>query len=256
MSVGDGRGPGIRTRRVGDAGFTIVEVMVAAMIAVIVIGASAMLFSKGSASSVASQRQSELIAVADQQIEQIRQQLKTNPNGFSALAMSTAPAAGTNSTEAGNSGTHTDPNDFVVSSSGCGSSNAGYLIESNYDNTSEGVDASVPSWTGCPAGAEPLAVQTGGIVTPKQTGVTVGSDTATVYRYVSDTYVGCSSSLGSCTSAAGDVRRVTVAVLLDNHGRSDIGPNSPVYLTTMFANPVPTNQVNSSIGLTLGASIG
>jgi Tfp pilus assembly protein PilV len=239
-----------------EAGFTIIEVMVAAMIAVLVIGASALLFSKGSASSLASQRQSEVVAVADQQIEQIRQQLKTNPNGFSALALSGAPAAGTNSIEAGNSATHTDPNDFVVSAAGCGSSNAGYMIQANYDNTTEGVDASVPVWAGCPTGAEPLVVRSGGIVSPQTAGVTVGSDTATVYRYVTDTYVGCSSWLGSCTSAAGDVRRVTVAVIPDNHGRSDIGPNSPLYLTTTFANPVPTNQVNSSIGLTIGASIG
>jgi hypothetical protein len=29
-----------------------------------------------------------------------------------------------------------------------------------------------------------------------------------------------------------------------------------VYLSTIFTNPVPSNQVNSSIGLTLGSTIG
>ncbi len=73
------------------------------------------------------------------------------------------------------------------------------------------------SWTGCATGAEPLVVQAGGIVTQKQT-VTVGSDTATVYTYVTDTYIGCSTALGNCSAAAGDARRVVVAVLLGNGG--------------------------------------
>ncbi|MGI8412055.1 MAG: hypothetical protein ACR2QA_06090 [Solirubrobacteraceae bacterium] len=79
---------------------------------------------------------------ADQQIEQIRQAVKTNPNGFAALAMNAAPTAGTNSTLPYSATTHTDPNDFVVS---CGTG-AGYTIYDNYDNTSDagGTVASPP----------------------------------------------------------------------------------------------------------------
>lgn len=251
---------GARPPARGEAGVSLIEVMIGAMIAIIVIGASASLFAKANDSSLASQRQSELLAVADQQIENIREAVKTNGRGFSALAMNAAPAAGTNSTLSYSSTTHTDPNDFVSSSTGCGSNNAGYLIEANYDTTSEGIAPGVASWTGCATGAEPIVVQAGGIVTPKQANITVGSDIATVYSYVTDTYIGCSSSvnssLGPCSSATGDARRVVVAVLLNNHGRKDIGQNSPVYVSTVFTNPVPTNQVNSSIGLTLGLSIG
>jgi hypothetical protein len=170
--------------------------------------------------------------------------------------MSSAPAPPSNSTLSDGSTAHTDHNDFVSSSSGCGSTNAGYLIEANYDSTSEGIAPGFTPWSGCTTGAEPLVVQSGGIVTPKQTNVPVGSDTATVYTYVTETYVGCSSSLGSCTAAAGDARRVIVAVLPNNGGRYDIGQNSPVYLSTIFTNPVPTNQVNNSIGLTLGVNLG
>ncbi len=245
-----------RLHPAAEHGATLVEVLVAAMIAVIIIGASAVLFSRSSDSSLAAQRQSELVAVADQQIENIRQEVKTNANGFSALAMSSAPAAGTNSKLSFSTATHTDPNDFVASGSGCGSSNAGYLIENNYDNTSEGVASSVAPWSGCATGAEPLLVQSGGLVTPEQTDVTVGSDTATVYTYVTDTYVGCSSSLGSCSSTIDDARRVVVAVVPNNGGRNDIGQSSPVYMSTVFANSVPSNQVNNSVGLTLGVNIG
>lgn len=230
-----------------------IEVLIAAVMSVTVIAAGAALFTTGSDSSLASQRQGELIAVADQQIETIRQAVKTS--GFAALAMKTVPAAATNSTLSYSSTTHTDPNDFVSNSTGCGTSNAGYLIEANYDSSSEGIAPGVASWTGCATGAEPLVVQSGGIVTPKQT-VTVGSDTATVYTYVTDTYIGCSSALGNCSAATGDARRVVVAVLLGNRGRHDIGQSSPVYVSSIFTNPVPTNQVNSSIGLTLGVNLG
>jgi hypothetical protein len=71
--------------------------------------------------------------------------------------------------------------------------------------------------------------------------------------YVTDTYVGCTSAASTC---AGDARRLIVAVVPDNHGRLDIGQNSPAYVSTIFTNPVPSNQSNSSIGLTLGLNIG
>ena len=243
----------------GESGFTIIEVMVAAALGALVIGAGAALFAQSNDSALGSQRQSQLLAVADQQIEQIREQVKTNPAGFSALAMSAAPSAGTNSTLSYSNTAHVDPNDFVSSSTGCGPNNAGYLIEANYNSTTEGLAPTVSPWTGCATGAEPLVIAAGGIVTPKQT-VTLGSGTATVYSYVTDTYVGCTTAggLGNCSSATGDVRRLVVAVVPGNGGRTtnNIGPNAPAFVSTIFANPVPTNQVNSSIGLTLGLSLG
>ncbi len=96
-------------RRHADAGFTIIEVLVAAWLAIMVIGATAVVFAQGNASSLAVQRQSEMIAVADQQIENIRQQVKTGAGGFSALAMSAAPAAGSDTTLGASSSTYLDP---------------------------------------------------------------------------------------------------------------------------------------------------
>jgi hypothetical protein len=50
---------------------------------------------------------------------------------------------------------------------------------------------------------------------------------------------------------------VIVAVLLDNTtGSQSIGPNTPVYMSTIFSNPIPSNQPSSAIGLRLGLNIG
>ena len=47
-----------------------------------------------------------------------------------------------------------------------------------------------------------------------------------------------------------------VAVVLDDHGRNDIGPSGPVYVSSVFTNPTPSNEPTSSIGFTVGGRIG
>jgi type II secretory pathway pseudopilin PulG len=282
----------VLARRGSDQdGFTIIEVVVAAVIGLLVIGASAALFITGNNNSVAAQRQAELISVADQQIENVRQEVKTK--GFAALAMSGLPQAlpSSISNTAYSSSTPVDPNSFVATATGCGGSGGKeFLIEANYDNTSEGVPANAQNsstpgvlpWSSCTDTStqigEPLQILTGGFVTPQQNGVTVGSDTATVDTYVTDTYVGCNSSFSGCPTVSNgvvgcnsasswptsttastpcaDARRVIVAVILNNHGRNNIGQNSPVYVSTIFANPTPSNEPTGTLGLTLGANIG
>jgi len=254
---------GSRVRhRPGEAGFTVIEALVAMVLAILSIGAVAELFVTGNDSSLSAQRQTQLLAVADRQIEQIRQLVKTNPIGFAALAMSAAPAAGTSATLTGMPNVHTDPNYFVTAAAGCGPNAGGYQIEANFDNTSEGTSTTVPAFSSCPAAVEPLVVRAGGIVLPKQTGVVVGSGTATVYGYVTATNIGCAGGsadyvAGVAGSCYADARRVVVAVLLDTPGgRTNVGQASPAYVSTIFTNPVPSNQPNSSIGLTLGLNIG
>jgi type II secretory pathway pseudopilin PulG len=272
-----------RTR--SEHGFTIIEVLVAALILVLVIGASSTLFVRGSDASLSAQRESQAISVADQAIETIRQKVKTQ--GFDALAMSSLPAAGsgTSLSAIGLSTTYTDPNQFVSTGlSGCGSSNEGFAIETNWDDTSEGPASAVTPWGSCTDTAsvvdEPIEVLSSGFVTPQQTNVAVGSDTATVDTYVTDTYVGCNPSLGSCpatssgsisgcswpsgasaSTTCADARRVIVAVVMNNHGyssngRAEVGPNAPVYVSTVFTNPDPSNAPDNPAGVTLGANIG
>jgi prepilin-type N-terminal cleavage/methylation domain-containing protein len=204
-----------------EQGFTLIEVMMAAVMLALVVSAAAALFVTGSDNSVAAERQSQLISVADQQIETIRQEVKTK--GFAQLAMQTTPSA-LPSTIPNTSAFATlkaDPNAFAVAKSGCGgaSSNEEYNIEANYDNTADANGVSgqpenpsntsisgVTSWSGCDAGSEPLEIIPStslAFVVPQQT-VTVGTDTAIVDTYVTDTYVGC-STVGStaCPSVNG-----------------------------------------------------
>lgn len=241
---------------------TLIEVVVAAFCLALIAGASASIFVTGNKSSLALQRNTQLLALADRQIETVRQQVKVY--GFSALAMNAAPSSATHSTVGYSSTTHTDPDDFVTSATGCGSSNLAFTIEANWDNTAEGTAPGLASWSSCPSGSEPLVIDTTHGVVQSSQPVTLGSATGTIRTFVTDTYIGCSSSLGSCTSATGDARRVIVAASLSNGGTNNTGAgasytngqNSPVYISTIFTNPVPSNQVNNSIGLTLGASVG
>lgn len=242
----------------GEHGFTLIEVLVGVILLALVVAAAGALFISGSDSSLGAQRESQLLSVADQQMENVRQTVKKN--GFAALGLSSLPAAASSATVKFSSATPLDPNSFVIS---CGSTSA-YKIEANYDNSGEGLVSTLPVESPCTtAGVEPLV--TGGTLSPTPPSVTVGSMTVTVYEYVTQTSVGCNSSLGSggCTN---DARRVVV-VAVDSQAqarcssaatlnRCSLGATAPVYLSTIFTNPTPSNAPNSSIGLTLGVQLG
>jgi type II secretory pathway pseudopilin PulG len=279
-----------------EGGFTIIEILVAVLILAFVIAAGASLFAHGEDSSAAVERESQLISVADQQIETIRAEVKAE--GFAELAMQGNPAAlpSTIPNTSPFSSLKADPTAFATRKSTCGGSGYEYAIEANYDNTAEGAaenpdktaDDGFDWWNGCDAGTEPLVIlDSVDAFVPAQQTVAVGSDTAIVDTYVTDTYVGCAntSSTYPCPSLADttsggvtdeqvqsgcnfptitapsstvctDARRVTVAVVLDDHGRLNFGPSGPVYVSATFTNPVPTNSSTSSLGLTLGVHIG
>lgn len=226
-----------------ERGFTLIEVCVAMLVMLLVIGGMATSFVQNSDSALAGQRQAQLLGVAQQQIEKIRNTVSRY--GFSALALTAKPAAPSDATLPTSP---TDPNDFIQNWS---SASPSYLIETNYNQTTSGQISNAPS-TG-----EPLAIDTtNGQVAPKVTGVAAGSGTATVYSYVTQASIPCNTTvLGGC--AAADARRVIVAVLLDNPTSSkSIGPNTPVYVSTLFSNPIPSNQPSSATGLRLGLNIG
>lgn len=262
-----------------EAGFTLVEVIVAALILVLVVAAAASLFASGSKSSLAAQRHAEEIEVADQQIEQIREEVKT-AGSFSNLRMQQSPVADT-SPPTVDGRISTDPNAFVSGS--C------FYIETNWDAplSSGNALSSVSTWPGCPTGAEPLAVSqptsaATAVATPPRP-VAIGSATGTAYTYVTYTNLGCNPGLvgasscynpsspatacmssTGCFTPLGDAMRVTVAIVLNNGGTNntgsaaedDIGQNSPVYVSTILTNPVPSNQPNTSVGLSLGVGLG
>ena len=249
----NGRGS---SRLAAENGFTMIELILAIFISLIVIGALSALFITSNDSSFSNQRELDEVAVLQQQIEQIHH--KVAQYGFSALALTSAPAGPTDSPLPPDP---TDPNDFV-NGSACGKT---FTVQSNYNRTTE----SYPTSTVIGDNPEPVLVNgctvsgnsiSGGQLTPVQykdlstgaisTSAPSGDPYATIYTFVTQTTaVGCNTSLtsgsGNCT---GDARRVIAAVVF-NAAPSDVGPNYPTYATTVFANPVPSNQPTSASGL-------
>lgn len=281
-----------------EHGFTIVEVLVAAVILILVAAAGTTLFVGGADSSVAAQRRSQMISIADAQIETIREEVKVK--GFASLAMTGAPSALSTSTIPNTvpTGDEVDPYFFAKNlgtSAGCGTDGWEYQISANYDLASGGTPtvpstgaSGVTSWQSCTSGYEPMEILSGGFVTPQQT-LTPANDSAVTDNYVvdtfvTDTYLPCNTSTCPAVTSSGsgsstvetvacpgsssfptttssstvcaDARRVTVAVALDDHGKAAIGQATPVYLSTVFTNPTPSNEPTTSIGLTLGLQLG
>jgi prepilin-type N-terminal cleavage/methylation domain-containing protein len=153
----------IRRHLTSERGFTLIEVMVAALVLVIGMTALAGVLIGASNQATADVRQSQLINVADQQIELVRSDVQTN--GFSALAMNAVPGVTTLPSGVGSTRltTFTDPGRWVTQGvAGATSSAACFQIQGNYDSGT----ASLPPvgfnpWSNCQStGAEPLAIPT------------------------------------------------------------------------------------------------
>lgn len=237
-------------------GFTMIEVLAALFVVLVVIGSLALVLATNDSSSLASQLQISRLSVLQQQIEKVRNVV--SQYGFSALALNANPSA---PTDASLPRDPADPDDFVT---GHGTSGEAFLVESNYNNTSEGL-ISEPG-TGEPSNGEPLldpnTGSSGGQVSPVQcvdlrsptsssscSALAGGTDPyATVYTYITQTTaVGCKTTTG-CT---GDARRVIVAALLHHPGSpsKDLGPNTPTYSTVVITNPLASDYPSSASGL-------
>jgi prepilin-type N-terminal cleavage/methylation domain-containing protein len=282
-------------------GFTLVEVLVAAIVLVLALTAVVTVVVGGQSQSSATVQEAELINIADQQIEQVRAEVAAS--GFSELAMSSTPTAPASPEAASNivRNTFKNPNTFVESS--C------YEIASNYDNVNTSASAqpygTAPTgfmqWSYCGSDdGEPMAVL--GSPATALINVTTGTPSAcstassatitvpctislyngysaTVYEYVTDTFVGCGASTyattgstcslpstsGVCASSSyptstspastlcSDARRVTVAVYPGGAGR--LALPTPVFLSTVIADPTPVTSQSGALGLTLGVGL-
>jgi prepilin-type N-terminal cleavage/methylation domain-containing protein len=210
--------------RTDQRGFTLVEVMVAALVLVIAFTALAAVFIGGQNESSSTVEEAQLINVADQQIEQVR--AATANAGFGNLALTATPTAPSAPTSVGQ--TWSTPNSFVEgsSASGCGTTGFDFEIANNYDSVTtsgSGPYGATPTnfvpWASCSQG-EPLEVVSSGLInvqnnntpptgTPTSCSsatiyspcqVLVGNTTLDVYTYVTDSYVGCAT--GTSSSAA------------------------------------------------------
>ena len=232
-------------------GFTLIEVMAALFVVLTVIAALAVVLASNDSSSLASQLQISRLSVLQQQIEKVRNVV--SKYGFGALALNAEPSAPTGSPLPNDP---TDPNDFIT---GYGTSNEAFLVENNYNHTSEGPISDAPN--GEPL-LDPNTGVSGGQVTPVQcvdlatggvascSGLAGGTDPyATVYTYVTQTSTVSCAPNATCT---GDARRVVVAALLHHPGspgRQNIGPNTPTYSTVVLTNPLASDYPSQASGL-------
>jgi prepilin-type N-terminal cleavage/methylation domain-containing protein len=216
-------------RAARDAGLTMIEVIVALFILALLMAAAVAVFTRSELSAAATLTEAQLAGVADRQLESVRDAVKTQ--GFDALALSAAP--GHSSAPPLLSGAsaqiQSDPDYFVSAGSGCGSANAGFDIEENWDNSVAGPPTGQLAWSGCTDGgnlvAEPLEVLSGGFLAAGSRSTPCPSSSATldavcyvpvgadgpqviVHTYVTDTYVGClrnGSSQGACPTVTNGV---------------------------------------------------
>lgn len=216
---------------------SMIEVMVTLMITLSIVGTLTAFFVHASDSSLANTRQVNVLSLAQQQIENIRQKVKRF--GFGTLGLTGSVTKAGPDTDASN------PTDFVTSSL------ASFEVQDNYN---------VP---GTILATEPLV--TGGTIAEITPNVSFGNATATVYTFITQVTDVCNSALatagslcsGTVTAASNsDSRRVVVAVQLDATNQLNSNhQQAPQYLTTILTNPVPSDQVNSVNGLRIGLNV-
>jgi prepilin-type N-terminal cleavage/methylation domain-containing protein len=206
-----------------EAGFTLVEVMVAALI--LVIGLLGVFVSLDAASHLDTTSRRQQVALT--QAEQAMEQLKAVP--YAQLALSSAPSHA-NDTSTGK--VPSVPNYWVSTSGGK------LIIPGDFNDKTSG------TLSGTPAAGEPLI--TGGSAAPStrcasgQACAPVDGLDFTVYRYVTQEDE-CTQLLSLCNISLLQsllnqyAKRVTVAVVVD--GGPGVGATKPVWLSTVVANP-------------------
>jgi hypothetical protein len=248
--------------------------MVAMFVAILIFAALATAMVRNNKGSLENQRQTQLVSVLQQQIENVHQLLTQNyaAVGFAGLALSSNPAQGVDSSLPGSP---TDPNDFITPYvtnfvTANGGTAERFLIESNYNSTSEGTIDGGTSY------AEVLNVDpTNGKIPPLSyvdlatgtsytslSSIPAGDMYATIYTYVTIAPVGVNASLSTCPSTNGtgttanDVRRVIVAAKLSQPSTgAALGSGLVQYASTLIGDPIPSNQCQGSAGLRIGLNI-
>ncbi len=217
--------------RGNEAGFSLVEVLVAMVLALIVIVAILTTLDKSTSTSLAQQRDTQAVSVGEQEIEQAQSLVKRY--GFPSLALSAAPAASTPS------GTNpVDPNVFV--------SGSNYKVLESWHDTSSTSLATEPLLisAGTAGGADRLA--------PGPETIVSGATTTTVNRYVTRRVdPSCPSGNALC---ADDSRRVIIAVRISADG-ADLARVTPIYFSTVINPRVPSNDGQGSGGLAIGVNL-
>lgn len=251
------------------AGFSLIEVLIGTFITIVIASAMALGMANNEESALATQRQAQVVAVLQDRIEWVRQLLRESytSKGFSAVALTQNPAKPEQSTLPTDP---SDPDDFLThysttyTTAGASGTPEGFLVEKNYNNTSEGVVKNTSSEGETlevdPTNGQIPPVSYIDVVTGKSfsaaSEVPAGDTYATVNTYVTLAKEVVSSAESSCTTTADtgstttDARRVVVAARIIPAG-SGTYAGKPQYSTTLLTNPIPSNQCQAATGLPL-----
>jgi prepilin-type N-terminal cleavage/methylation domain-containing protein len=201
------------TKRTGEQGFSLIEVMVAVLVVAVALIGTMQAFISSDHGNLATQETQAVSTAAEQALEQLRAM------SYNSLALSSFPIqTGSGNPTGDTSGDPDDPDYWV--------SGTNLVIPNNFAQVTSGVLTTVASVGEALIG--------GGTISPGP--VTVSSDgfNVTIYRYV--TWVVDSCLLGSINLCPGteDAKRITVAAVLSGTGTSVA---KPFWLTAIIANP-------------------
>lgn len=215
----------------GQDGFTIVEVLVAALL--VAIGVIALLGSLDAVSktNVAAQRHQQALAYGQREIERLR-----TLDYRTELGLTSFPAASGDGIVAGDPTPNApkNPNYYV--------SGTGLKIMASYSDKTSGLQAGVSP------NPEPLvgpgeATLTSAQVNPGPQAFTLNGTSGKIYRYVTWRSEHCpastTSGIANPCDGTKDSKRITIAIVLDAVGNG-AGPGKPIWLSSVVGDPNAT----------------
>ncbi len=215
----------------GEAGFTMIEVMVAALVVSVGIGALLGSVAAVTKSGLSAQHHQQLLAYGQRQIERLRTYDYTTQMGLTSL-----PVASGDGNLAGDPtpDTPSNPNYYV--------SGTGFKIMARYSDKNSGLAPGVsPNPEPMDAASNDTNL-TAARINPGPISFSAGATTGKVYRFVTWRSEHCPSSTTSgitnpCTGY--DSKRITIAIVPDTVGNGS-GPGKPIWLSTVVSDPNST----------------
>lgn len=229
-------------------GFTIVEVLVAALLVAIAVVALLGSLDAVSKTNVAAQRHQQALAYGQREIERLR-----TLDYRTELGLTSLPAASGDGIAAGDPTPNApkNPNYYV--------SGTGLKIMASYSNKTGGLQPGVSP------NPEPLvgpgeATLTSAQVNPGPEAFTLNGTSGKIYRYVTWRSEHCpaatTSGIANPCDGTKDSKRITIAIVLDAVGNG-AGPGKPIWLSSVVSDPnaTPTgvSPPNPTSGGTLSA---